>query len=157
MCCQSGLFVLCSFRCSFIALDTLCLCRLKPITLFWEQWNICVPRWVSAIRGEMIEGKRKGGFMERRMESLYGPSLPRAVLSCSDVPTVGSYSLHSNTVTVRWVCPSCLLKHSHHVFLHLHRKYSAASSIMQHEDCIPNRVCNRLTDWCLILSLRTHS
>ena len=122
----------------FTALETCCLCCLKPVTLFWEQWNICVPKWVSAERGRMMEGKKKkGGFREgvtRRLSQLQGPSAPRVVLSCSAVTNRGklqSSHIHLHTVTVRWVCPSRLVKYSHHVFtistgsiLHHHQSLS---------------------------------
>lgn len=68
MCCQSGLFVLPGLHTVY--------CCLMPITLLWEQWNICVPWWVSAERAKMMEGERKWGMREDGMETLPSPRAP---------------------------------------------------------------------------------
>lgn len=85
MCCQSELFVL--GRLSwFTALESCCLRRLKQITLLWEQWRICVPRWVSAERGKITEKKQNRGVKKGWMQTTEGPFT---------VSAGGSYSLHT--------------------------------------------------------------
>lgn len=127
----------------FTALETCCFCCFKPITLFWEQRNICVLKqkkwWRERKRG--IYGRRYGDFPH-----CWPPLCLRSC--CLPLQKWKLQSPLTHRVTVGWVCPSRLVKQSSCV-PPLHRKYSASSSIMQHVDCTLNR---RVTGWFLTLN-----
>lgn len=106
-----------------------------------EQWNICV-------LGERNQGGT-AGKCGGRGDKLGGTEFPNrgaplclgqaVTLYCHiDGGGVATYSLYSHTVTVRWVCPSRLVKQSSWVPC-LHRKCSASSSIIYPVSCRINR------------------
>lgn len=96
----------------FTSLETYCLCQLKPITLFrGTKEHLCSKMNECRKRKEWWKvGRRYGDFPNRR-----APLCPRSCRHALLFELEGSYSLHkhTHTVTVRWVCPSCLVKHSH--------------------------------------------
>lgn len=104
----------------------------KLLTLFWggggRQWNICVPKWVSADGGKLWRRR----WRWRKEDLLWGDSPPPSPLRwaslCLGSPRhalqlqlegrlrfLGNVTdIRTDTVTVWWVCPSCL-EHSHHI------------------------------------------
>lgn len=126
MCCQSGLFVLCSFRTLYCP-GNLQFMLLKADHLVRETMeHLC------AERGKMMEGKKRRGFMVRGMETFptAGPlcASGHAVMLCRY--NVGSYSLHSHTQSQSDEFALHSLYNSHHVFL-----LSAGSILHHHQSC----------------------